>query len=937
MEKKDGASAKDRIARSAERIEKLKKAGRDTSQLEVILRKIQAAHGSGNVKEKNLLEAIGKLEGLLQVTEKLISKPSSDKEAVKTADRPAKAKKKPSKDEKAEETSDREDMDKNNEILGRLKTELTTHGGDLSPIHHHLEALDKAMKAGDRTTYRRYYDVVKPWLHEYLFNLKRSSIDARIKSIRSRISDMEKWGRMDLVGPIIGELDPLIPLAERAGDDIDIVLTDLERVSEMASAASIELDGDLRGRLLSKQKELRDLLSAAGEGVAASEAEGDIKTSAGMIDEGRFQEAIEVLDGRIQSVMLVVNREQVDARDRYLKLLEPLFAKVMEVRGAESDAYKTLVEKRKDIESMPIVRIDEALKQLETLLDEAARTSAEAEESAIRAMRSRIAQIGSEIRGMDEERISKIEGMLRMADEILIEADLQGTARIMKEAEAEFDRLMQNKKRSKMESDIKHIRENLQPLRARNADVTPIEERLASAQEHLMRNEISVADERIQKAGELFTSLLEATLKADYELLTVKIRSEIDSLEMPPIPRETLLEMLDNSKLMLEAGDLPGAVTILRETEGQMRNSRMSSVLEEKLEEIVGLIREASAFGLDVREMAERVKDARELNEKEDLEGALEIVSDSKVRLDAMIRERNLRKLESDIESIVLELKRLNAAPEDHRAAVARSYSLMEADRKDEAIKGLTELKAKLQKSLDRRRIEVMMDTMSVRIREARAYDLDMSPFKAVLTKARVRFEVGDLEGAMSDLNNNLESLENLIAERKIFRSRMDKLRGSLISLQGKIQRLSQRNVDTTPLKEEMIRLKDLIEKGDETASKELSERLDEEVTRLFRMVPVGTISEPNRPQNRIGDTPIRPSIEINRTHQPEEELDQAEARKRLQLLLTRIGRAVQMRGGINAHEESKAELEEIKSLIVEKRYNEAYNIAMQCMKKLGG
>ncbi|MDG6225439.1 MAG: hypothetical protein QCI82_07990 [Candidatus Thermoplasmatota archaeon] len=933
MEKKDGAKAEDRIAKSAERIEKIKKAGRDTSQLEVILRKIQAAHASGNVKEKNLLEAISKLEGLLQVTEKLSSSPEPSKDKKKRSD----AKKKTPKEEKKDERTEEDDIERKNEMLERLKSELVSYGGDLSPIHLHLEALDKAMDSRDRTTYRRYFDVVKPWLHEYLFNLKRSRMNERIEAIRSSISEMEKWGRMDLVGPIKGELEPLIPLAERAGDDIDMVLSDLDNISEMAYSASIELDGDLRGRVLSKQKEIKDILSGSEEGLDPSEAEGDIEGTNGMMEERRFEEAIEVLDRRIKSMMLEANKEQVEARDRYLKLLDPLFAKVVELQGAESDVHKGLLEKRKSIDSIPLANIDEALVQLEALLDEAARASAEAEEGAIRAIRNRVSEMGSELLDMDEEHKTKLNNLFMAINESLIEADLQSASITLKEAEAEFDRLIRKKSRSIMESHIKEMRENLRSLRDRGADVMPIEEMLASAQEHLMHNEDGTAAERLSKARNMFTGLLESTLKADHQLLSERIRAEIDSPDMPPIPRETLLERLDNSKLLFEAGDLPEAVTILRETEEEIRSSKMSSVLNEKMDELEGLIREASAFGLDVREMAQSVSDARTLNERGDLEGALQVVSTSKVGIEAMIRERNLRKLEADIETIVMELRRLNAAPDDHKETIARSYSLLEADRIDEAIKELTELKANLKRKLDRRRTEVMIDTMSARIREARAFGLDMSSFKAALTKAGVRFEIGDLDGAMKDLITNLESLEALINERKLYRSRMDRLRGSLISIEGKVQRLSQRNVDTSHLKEDIVRLKGLIETGDEPASKELYERLDGEITRLFRMVPVGSISEPNAHTNNFPDSRSRSSIEAKSAPVQQEELDPFEARKRLQLLLTRIGRAVQMRGGIDVHDEIKAELEGIKALIVEKRYNEAYVIAMECMKKLGG
>jgi hypothetical protein len=114
-------------------------------------------------------------------------------------------------------------------------------------------------------------------------------------------------------------------------------------------------------------------------------------------------------------------------------------------------------------------------------------------------------------------------------------------------------------------------------------------------------------------------------------------------------------------------------------------------------------------------------------------------------------------------------------------------------------------------------------------------------------------------------------------------------------------------------------------------------DKLDEEITRIFRDMPVVSITEGKTSHVSLPhDKGARPSIEIAKPEPASgtEALDPAEARRRLQILLTRIGRAVQMGGG-KAQDQCRSELEQIKRLITDKDYIAAYKLALDCMERL--
>jgi hypothetical protein len=926
MGEKTRDTIKDRIDLSRKRIEALKTKGSDIAQLNIIFIKIETAFKSGNVKEENLSEAVKKLENLLQVTEKVRGKPSEGKRKDKGGSPKAASK---VFDFEAEMGS-----------LSVLTEEIKGLGGDLSPIFHHLEALKKAVNGKDEKVFISYRDTVKPWLHEYIFSLKKAKVASLQESITSKVKELETWGREDLARPIKQEMSVLDPLIVKSGGDIDILISDLNATTGQSEKARSDLLADLKVRVDSSQRELRSLLESKEPKFDKSPFRETLIQTTQMSDEGEYAKALGALAERIDEVKRIVYREKVGTMDRFLNLLDPIIAKVGESSGPQSEAFLKLKQKRDQIKNLPIGRIDEGLKDIELLLDQAAKASAEAEESAMKVLQQRIETMVKETSSIQTPETQSMTKATQKAHEMLDEGDLAGAAKLMEKAEAFYRMVMQKKDRIDLERQFKAAPGRLKEKMSKGHDVKSLEETLAKAQELLMRNSIDASREQLAIVLKGLDLLDGSDDLADFQSIRLEVASEIDKLkaagEDTKEKEARVSESIERSKV-----DLKSALASLRSISANNKAGETARILRERMAEIEGLVREARAFGLDVSGIENSLGPAKKALDASEIDRAMDIVTKAQVDIEALIKERSVKQLENEIEIIAAEMRRLNLITGDYRSKIASAYALVEQDKIEEAVSGLTGLKNELERKLSGKRILSMMDSMAARIREARMHNIEISGYKADLTKARVRYEAGDTDGALRDLIQSLKGLEDAIDKKKVMRGKMDQVRGSLISIEGKIGRLGARGIATSDYLARVAKLKGLIEAGDESGAREVSERLDADITNAFRDLPVVSISEGITTHARTAPEKfVRPSIEIAKVskHEPSkaEELDPNEARRRLQTLLTRIGRAVQM-GGSKAQEECKLDLERIKQLIVKRDYNAAYRIALDCMNRLGG
>jgi len=919
-------SVADRIEQCKVRIDQLKAKGDDTTKLLVIFNKIDAAYKAGNVKEENLQEAVKKLENLLTVTEKIKERP-----------RPKESETKESESKKGNGPAQVSlDMESEFEALMGMEAQIKSLGGDTSPVFHHIEALREAKINSNSGVFLSYRDILRPWFHEYLFNLKKKNVDERISTIKAFLQELTAWERSDLASPISGELDPLIPIVERASDDIDMIIADLDNIEGMVMGARSQLEGDLRSRLEKETEELRSYLVVKGAIVDVNVLKSIIKSASAKANEGRYSEALSEIRSELRRIKTGLNKEKLDQLNKYLSLLDPIIERVKESTGAGSAVYNDLISKKESIAKRPIEHIEESLTDVGVLLDEAAKASAESEERTIREMKDRIAEIERSLQSIGGPEAQAISNIVQKVNDNLVEGDLQGATKLKDRAESALKNLLDRRERTTMEATIKALEGSLSMMRDKGSDVDTLLQGLDVARGLLKGGSIEELRSHLREIEEGLDRISEAEARSMYQRLHADLLSLMD--EDSGATKEAFMPELISAEGLAQSGRTKEALDAMESIIVRVKEDNTSRVIKERVTELEGMIAEAKSYGLDVRQIEETVKDTKSLLSSGSVEDALSLVARARSDLETQIRERNIKKIEREIDTLVLELRRLGASVDDPKETLNKAYSFSEEDRVEEALSLLNALKSDLEKKLKVRRVSSLMDGMAARIREARLLNIDIAGHKAALTKARVRYEAGDIAGALDDLSISHKDLEDIINKQKSMRSRMDAIRGSLIALESKVHRLSGRGVDITELVKSLDRAKGYIESNDEAAARSEMEDLDRSVSNLFRELPVMSIME-GRPAT-IHIPEGRPTSSIEKSSEDPgdiaQEIDAQEARRRLQMLLSRIGRAVQM-GGAKAQSESRQDLERIKILITKRDYIAAYRIAIACMKRLGG
>jgi len=949
MGEKARKKIKERMDLNRRKVEDLKGRGIDTARLDQILSKIEKAFSSGTVPEFKIMEAVSKLEGLLdpkdgpENTGDVANDPKGPfPESAKGANSvriepPSEGEIPPPGGEDVNFPDDVSIEDANEEIV-RLSNEAKRLGGDLSPIYHHLEALKEALRSKNLQMYIGYHGVVKQWLADYLVPLKKAYLEGRAASLASSFDEFKTWGKQELIAPQEEELSLLVPLIGKATDDLDMISRDMEDLYGQVEAAREMLFSEVNERLGSMMEELEGLMKNKKVTRATVEAGGKALNAAReLLDRKEMRSAHDVLSRALIDVKREISREKVDRLSKLLGLLDPVIAKVGDSVGKDSDRFKSLIERRASIEAMPIDGIDEALQLVEKLLDDAARAAAESEEKALRKLEARVKEMDATLGSMDGPDSTAVVRILSKVKESCMEGDLQAGAKLMERAQVAYDNLMARKDRAILEARVKAMAISIADFKRKGHDTSMLESRSTEVQEALMKNELDEARSAIAIIDEGLEMLEVSEAKIEYQRLYIELSNEIKALKQSGADATRYEEMMQQASSMFQEKDAIGSVTLMRNALSEVRYSKTMAVLEKRIQELEVKVREASSLGLDLAEVSALTLQARGQMARGEVEVALETVSRTQSMLEAMVRERDLRRMEKEIETIVMELKRLNVGVEDPRTKIANAYALLEEDRMDKAMELLGSFKSDLEQRLKVRTIETLMDSMAPMMREARILNIEISRFKAGLTKARVRFDAGDLDGALKDLRTNSQELGSLIEDRRSDRAKLDQIRGTLLALEAKVQRLGSRGLDTAELSASIRNVKQSIEAGDLARSREQTEELDAAINRAFRDLPVVSISEVRGSQGRVRAEKIAPST-IEPARRPLQDdvqhLDPSEAKRRLQVLLTRIGRAVQM-GGQNTQAQSRADLERIKDLIIKRDYTGAYMLALECMKRL--
>jgi len=242
------------------------------------------------------------------------------------------------------------------------------------------------------------------------------------------------------------------------------------------------------------------------------------------------------------------------------------------------------------------------------------------------------------------------------------------------------------------------------------------------------------------------------------------------------------------------------------------------------------------------------------------------------------------------------------------------------------------QLKDEVSRKLIDKKAEWTVGELGRKIKEARAAGLNISPFKASLTKAKVLLEAKDLESAVKVAMEQITAIEATLNEKRNFQSKLDELRGRLIAYDVKIAQLVKAGFQVGDVRERIASVRELVDRsGLEEAEAELR-RLDMDINAL--MTP--------SIRDRLVPTPRSafhgPAASPGSTNAPgelrslEESTDPEEAYEELKMVIKRIQEEMRLLPQKGPKiDEIKKEIVKVQQLVIQKKYIEAYKMASRC------
>ncbi len=937
MSKGDQEKLKDKVSHLEGRVNNLESEGADVSKVRVALDKLKNIPLENG--EDKLSAPMKKLEGVISRMEKKrtggrvrrVAKPKKAADAEPQEEEGQAIEMEAPPELEVIDAPDDKKMEFNEgackEMIQSIKKRLRSsreRGGDIKPIADHLMQLQKAVEEQDQNTFDSYHEPTVSWIDELDHQLNVSELVEMINGINDWIellsrADPEKdlSGIVERVNTVTEGIEGLDSEGiEKATSDAGSIKKELE--------ADIEKVNDEVRKGLDKTIEDIDSILKEAQGEAYGPFRQELETLKG--GEGDLFTMEEAASGLLKRVRAEINSEGLKKLEKILISVEPLIARAGSIEGQDSPIYIKLIEEKEKVIATSEEELDKAMGMVDILLDTAARAVAESEENWIENLNDSISKEKARAEGVRDLHIdpSPVLKILDKAQGLVDDGKLEDAQNLLNKAVTATDRLKAKRKTAQVKDQIAGIEKQLSAMEARGVDVSPVREVLNDMQAAMVNGDFNEMEGSLAKARERMGFLGIEELKVEYQQLLIPILNDLRTLRNEGKDISELEHRFEDIKLTYTQRKFAEAVEEAGKLRAELISIRIADILRESLDLITQTMKEAEGVIVDVAPYRERLAGVDPLINKGKIDEALDLVTRVQVELDIELNTRVFSLLERQIRGLMAEGSNFSLALEEVEGRINEATELTHDDNYADAMEKLASIKVELEDQLTLSRAQAQMNDLLAKIREARSIGLSIAYYKASHTKAKIKLDAGDIEGAVDEVSRKIPLLEGEITKRKGVLEVLDRLRGRLLAQEGKISRLVSNGVSVGDLPNIVNTVREKIDSLDVVSAEVGLESLEGEIYKLIQATSTGV---PPRPQRRTTIEQVEKPIGAR------EDLNPEEARKKLFELIPKIKK--EMASSRTGGEGCKRDLEVIMKLVASRDYLNAYNTSLECYRHI--
>ncbi|MGA1793667.1 MAG: hypothetical protein ACMUHM_06935 [Thermoplasmatota archaeon] len=825
--------------------------------------------------------------------------------------------------------------------IDSMASEVVELGGDITPIQPHIEYMKSCMENEDESGFQSYLSTSREWLEQYLRNLRLTGIESIASGIRSRIEDLTRVGETDLAKSIEGDLGK----AQEGYQDKDLkglreVWKVLNGMEDGLKKTFTKVTEDLTLRINETLSKVESIIRDLSDDVDTSSIRDELQEVKELLFNGDYIEATVRGKELLAKAMAEKDSKEMRRLESLLLSIEPIMAKIEETKGADSAEYKDLKKEQEMIIERSRSDPKEALKLMESFLDMVTTESAEIEEKYVKNLQNKVKELRKGAEGLsDTIDVTPILNILDKSENLVIEGSVEEAQQMVKKASAAFAKLKEKKSFEVATFRINEIKEKMKILQGKGVDISPLEDPVQKASGFLSSRDMAEFDKVMEVIDQKLVYMSNEEAKLDYQKLLIKIVNGIQELKADKQEIELLEKDLENLKEMFKDRKFEEAVSEAESLFQRVSSRRLYKVINKRKHIVEETIREADGLLLDILPSKQKLAQAIKHIENKEHSEALDLLIEAQVDLEERMTQRTFSIVEKEIRDLASECKSRKVEIGDLDAKISQAYSLADEDKFKEAMDHLNQLRESLWIKVATFRVGDLIEKMSQLIKQGRAVGIEVSQYKAVLTKSKVLMDAGDVESALELLSKVSGNLAEKVSDKKALQVRLDKLRGNLIAQQGKISRLQRSGMQVDSFRERVQRITGLIDALDHhQAEKELIE-MDQEVNELLTRSPEQLKTE--MMTTIMGGQAARPSTvdKIQPKDQSKPEVvDNDKARNELFTLIPKIKVEItRLHSKGREVDEFKRDIETIQNLVLQKQYIRAYELGRDCYGRMTG
>ncbi|MBN1390709.1 MAG: hypothetical protein JXA22_08725 [Candidatus Thermoplasmatota archaeon] len=837
-------------------------------------------------------------------------------------------------------TFDLERADEETRRIDEMAHDILEMGGDISPIQPHMDMMKKARAKEDEGVFTSYLGTSRDWMEKYLFSLLKAEIESTTGTINVLMEDFNRVGGSERVHDLGTELSECLEEQK----DLDLeglkgVRSSLILILEKMQEAHKKLTEDLTRDINSSISDVETMIQEISVEVDTSSLREELEEVRGLLFNGQ------IIEAKIKSMELV---ERGDAErsgketgklESLLLSIGPLLLEIETSLGSGSRVFQDLKEEEGSIIELARTDPDKALRSMETFLDRVSQEAANIEEEAIKGTRSRISQIRSEAGELvDNIDISPILHILEKADDMVLDGDTEGAERMVEKAEVALTRLKERNGYEIASNRIEEIKEQMSMMEKKGFDITPLEGPLREASGSLEERDLELFEKHLLIVEQRLVHISNEELKVDYQKKLIKIMNHMKELRGEGHEIGAFETQLEKMKALYLDRKYEEAVKAAQELLEVIGSRRLYKVINQRKQMVEEAIREADGLLVNIISPAEKLEKASRLICSNEHQKALDLLIEAQVELEEKMTRRTFSLIETEIRDLAEKCSTHEMDVGNVEEMISSAYSLADEGNLKEGLDLLNGFRESLSSKAADLKVNEMMEQMTELIRQGRSLGMEVSQYKTILTKANVLMSAGDVEGTNELLSRVIENFSSKVSERRVLRTRLDKLRGNLLAQKGKLSRLERSGMPVASFNERVRRIGAMIDDLDhQNAEKELF-KLDREINELLTRSPdqlkkemVATIMDENEP--RPSNVDQMATFDQSR----KEAVSEADrARTELFTLIPKIKvEIMRLHSKGRDTDEYRKDIEKVQNLVIQKQYIKAFELAKDCHNRM--